>query len=435
MKTALIITTYNRPQYLSRCLESVRAADIPNDLTIIIVDDCSTDPETKRMFNEFNIDGVPIIKFVNTKNSKIYYSLKRGFDKAFEMGCDVVMNLDGDAIVKPNFFNLFLEVKHFPAQIITGFNSRNKRRDGTDRHEIVKQEHDILYKRSVGGINFCFDKAAYDLYVLPALQQCLIKPTNWDQVACIAAMADDKPVVCITPSVVQHIGFDSSMGHHEDPDVACDFFSLALPDVTLIGVDCVDINRLIKAAEYSQRNIKFGAVKMFSSTNLKRTEAYLCQPIKTKEQYSEFIINELSDHLSTSHALVIQYDGFVLNWRAWDNDWLQYDYIGATWWYKDGMNVGNGGFSLRSKRLMELLKNNPEIKTLHPEDHAIGRLYRPYLESKGIKFAPEEVANKFSIEAYNVPAPDNKYGGQFGFHGGNVNFKGTEHSHINPKAK
>jgi hypothetical protein len=38
----------------------------------------------------------------------------------------------------------------------------------------------------------------------------------------------------------------------------------------------------------------------------------------------------------------------------------------------------------------------------------------------GIKFAPTDVADRFAIEAYNVPAPDNAYSGQFGFHGYHV---------------
>jgi hypothetical protein len=51
---------------------------------------------------------------------------------------------------------------------------------------------------------------------------------------------------------------------------------------------------------------------------------------------------------------------------------------------------------------------------VHPEDHRIGRTYRRYLERKGIKFAPESLAARFSIEG-NIKHGW-KWNGQFGFH-------------------
>lgn len=436
MKTGLVICSFNRPQYFARCLASVSKATFPQGSVIIMVDDRSTDMATLKLFTDFKKEGVEIVRIKNQRNSKIYFSLKQGFDQAFAMGCDYAINIDSDALVKPDFiYRLRETLDVYDGHLVTGFNSRNLRPDGTERHEIIEDLGPVILKRSVGGINFGMNKEAYTKYVLPALDQCLRQPTNWDQLSCINAMKDEKPVVCLAPSCIQHIGFDSSMGHGEDPDVACDFHEIELPDVTLIGVDCKDISRLVKAAEYSIRDIRFAEVKLLSSIPSKNKMVRPIGTIRSTQEYSTFIIKELHKHFNTSHALIIQYDGFVLDFKAWNNDWLKFDYIGATWWYKDGMNMGNGGFSLRSKKLMEMIANNPEIKELHPEDDAICRRYRAYLESKGIVFAPEEVANRFAIEAYNVPAPHNKYSGQFGFHGGNVDFKGTDHAHINANVK
>jgi hypothetical protein len=84
---------------------------------------------------------------------------------------------------------------------------------------------------------------------------------------------------------------------------------------------------------------------------------------------------------------------------------LQYDYVGAPWRYNDGNNVGNGWFSLRSKKLLDILAHDPHIVETHPEDDCICRVYGDYLRSKWIKFAPEEVAKKFSIEwSLEVPS-------------------------------
>jgi hypothetical protein len=84
------------------------------------------------------------------------------------------------------------------------------------------------------------------------------------------------------------------------------------------------------------------------------------------------------------------------------------------------MNVGNGGFSLRSKKLHQVLKRLPGISTLYPEDHRICRTYRPQLERLGIRFAPEQLARRFSIEGISHlhrPRAENTWTTEFGFHG------------------
>src|SRR5690606_10731811 len=125
----------------------------------------------------------------------------------------------------------------------------------------------------------------------------------------------------------------------------------------------------------------------------------LPEPIKSKEEYSEFIITQLWRYVTTSHVLIIQHDGYVLDGSIWSDAFLEYDYIGAPWLHQDGRNVGNGGFSLRSKRLMHIMASDDFIQARHPEDEVIGRLYRGYLEGKyKIQFAPEEVAHRFSYE-------------------------------------
>jgi len=130
--------------------------------------------------------------------------------------------------------------------------------------------------------------------------------------------------------------------------------------------------------------------------------------IRTKEQYSEFVIKKMLDYIpeSISHILVIQHDGYVLDGNAWRDEFLQYDYIGAPWDYKDSRNVGNGGFSLRSRWLMFCVQNDPFITVLTPEDEIICRLYRHYLEQKyAVKFAPEQLAHKFSFEQHAPTQP------------------------------
>lgn len=136
-------------------------------------------------------------------------------------------------------------------------------------------------------------------------------------------------------------------------------------------------------------------------------------PIKSKAEYSKIIIKDLVNYFDTSHCLVIQHDGYVINGDAWELDFERYDYIGAPWLYPDpDRNVGNGGFSLRSKFLQDKLNKDNDIKIIEPEDEVIGRLYRRYLEyNYGVSFAPEEIAHRFSYELHEP------YGKTFGFHG------------------
>src|SRR5690348_18046614 len=65
----------------------------------------------------------------------------------------------------------------------------------------------------------------------------------------------------------------------------------------------------------------------------------------SRAEYSRFMLHDLAGHISTRHALCVQWDGFIVNPCAWDPDFLTYDYIGAVWPHvDDGHNVGNGGF-------------------------------------------------------------------------------------------
>ena len=186
--------------------------------------------------------------------------------------------------------------------------------------------------------------------------------------------------------------------------------ALHLPDVTLLGVDTVSPERLTGPLAACTQDIEFGCIRLITDA-----------PIRTVEEYSEWMCTELHKHVPTSHVLVFQWDGYVKNWRAWSNDWLQFDYIGAPWAFPDGLNVGNGGFSLRSRRLMEIVATDPTIRRRHPEDRRICRDYRPHLEqAHGIRFAPEDVARRFSIEGYGQA--NRTHTTEFGFHGARVKF-------------
>lgn len=128
--------------------------------------------------------------------------------------------------------------------------------------------------------------------------------------------------------------------------------------------------------------------------------------------YSHFVLRELPQHVSTPFVLVTQWDGFVINPAAWSDDFLQYDYIGAVWPDQPtGRNVGNGGFSLRSQRLLRAGLDT-RVTPEHPEDLVLCTTWRGLLEREhGVRFAPPLVARRFAFENR---APRHA---TFGFHG------------------
>lgn len=721
MKLGIVIPCYNRADYLRQCLDSLKAARIPEGTEIVFVDDKSTDKETVNILNHASVLLNATI-ITRDRNSGVCVCLDKGIEHLFYPSlirgdnpvCDIVMNLDSDAIVRPDFIEKIISLKEkFPDKIVTGFNCLTKNANGTERHPIIEAGEGYNIKSSVGGINMCFDRDQYQKWILPALEKGMKRLVNWDAEAC----KNSGGAVCTVPSVVQHIGINSSMGHsagNEPMDVADDFVMdeadhvfvrgkkiyysdknhfewwgrvsrnewepetfdvfdkeivpgkvfidigawngavslyasklgakcytvepdkgihkildenvkinradisvhklaignvngeidlnakgefgdsessmvvrfnkyaaiekvksltlesfiaennidigevclikidieagevllipqmsdylekhkpniyiafhpgwfpdleentkmiadtlfpiynfigmngqsyskdefiaamhtahdhafllkgklieidevkdalaqsgtifdefedensnytefgiikpleqpsesedkrLHLPNVTLVTVNCDKIKDGVIAMNECTMRIKFGAHKFITSASTETLgDAWSVfrvpiAPLDKIEDYSHFIVKELYKYIDTEFVLIVQSDGYVKNPAAWDSAFLQFDYIGATWWHRDGMNVGNGGFSLRSKRLMEIVATDPQIRLTHPEDHHICRTYRRYLERKyGIRYASEEAARKFSIEGHGRQEKK-YYTNEFGFHG------------------
>ena len=189
-----------------------------------------------------------------------------------------------------------------------------------------------------------------------------------------------------------------------------------LPEVTLVAVSSLAIAATLRALHRSMRLIRFGAVKFLTDKAPTQTgdgvEWVSIPPINSRGDYSHFMLKNLHQHVQTSHALVAQWDGYVLHADAWTDAFLAYDYIGAPWpQFDDGLTVGNGGFSLRSARLLSASATLPNGSG-EAEDLIIGRRYRKYLENDhGVCFADEDVARTFAFE--RLPS----LGTEFGFHG------------------
>lgn len=195
--------------------------------------------------------------------------------------------------------------------------------------------------------------------------------------------------------------------------------ALSLKQVTLCCVDCTPrLPWALKALQRCQSQLEFGDVILCTDpvslqghvvpTGVRWVEI---EPLCSIEAYSTFMLKSLVNHITTSHVLVVQWDGFVLDASAWRAEFLEFDYIGAPWHHLSGpWTVGNGGFSLRSRRLLNALQD-PVLIVEHPEDVCICITHRARLEAGGLRFAPSALAARFSVEDGRVSP------GLFGFHG------------------
>lgn len=187
-----------------------------------------------------------------------------------------------------------------------------------------------------------------------------------------------------------------------------------LDNVTLVAIDCKEPGAAAGALIVSLTQIRPARALLLTDVSIviPGVETVSIPRLKSKREYSAFVMKELYKCIDTEYALIIQADGYVLDGNAWDDDFLKYDYVGASWIYDSERTVGNGGFSLRSRKLLTLLGIDEFIDVLHPEDQSICILYKFYLEEKyGIKFAPEELADRFAFETKTPATPT------FGFHG------------------
>jgi hypothetical protein len=193
-----------------------------------------------------------------------------------------------------------------------------------------------------------------------------------------------------------------------------------LPTVTLCCVDTREPSLALSAMRRCTDSFGFADAVLFTDAARLAPAPAPAVPglrvvdvrIGSPAAYSEFMLRGLPPHVRTEHLLVVQWDGFVVDAAAWDDAFLEYDYIGAPWPDAPaGRAVGNGGFSLRSRRLLRALED-PALVVSHPEDVCICLLNRDLLEGRhGIRLAPVELAARFSFERVPPAGPT------LGFHG------------------
>jgi Protein of unknown function (DUF5672) len=196
---------------------------------------------------------------------------------------------------------------------------------------------------------------------------------------------------------------------------------LDLSDVTICAVDSVNVGPAARALDRSVAQCRFADAILFSHQPAHGSfRTIKTDRIGSTGAYSDFVFKRLPGMIETPFVLIVQWDGYVIDPNAWSPGFRDYDYIGARWpFVTDGMTVGNGGFSLRSRRFMSaMMESRFPIHEGENSDWLVCRTYRPQLESDfGIRFATESIADRFSYETVAACELTKHRPLTFGFHG------------------
>jgi len=192
---------------------------------------------------------------------------------------------------------------------------------------------------------------------------------------------------------------------------------LNLPDVTLCAVTGTFLTQTLAAIEHARACARFGDILFVTD----RPSDVPSRPdmrivgvgsLRSREEYSAVVQTGLDSYVTTPFVMLVQWDGYPVRPENWTDDFLSYDYLGAPWpQFPAPFSVGNGGFSLRSKRLLQACRD-PRFQPFHPEDIGICHRNRALLEEDhGLRFAPVDLAARFSCERMGTRSA------AFGFHG------------------
>jgi hypothetical protein len=195
-----------------------------------------------------------------------------------------------------------------------------------------------------------------------------------------------------------------------------------LSDTTICVVDCKNYDNAAKSIIhcFSKCGISFGKAIYFSDIKHYKLKEYGIDYIKinkisSSDQYTNFMIKEFPKHIETKFVLIVQHDGLIYKPEKWTDDFLKYDYIGASWPHspKGTNNVGNGGFSLRSKAFIDKASEIiGDSHCDHAEDVFLCCTIYEKMIKLGFKYADIDTACKFSVEQGWSKTNDES----FGFH-------------------
>lgn len=186
---------------------------------------------------------------------------------------------------------------------------------------------------------------------------------------------------------------------------------LDLSSITLVSLvwdkSREHMDRTVRVLNYMNHIAEFDETVLFGACPANGFEGRFVQvPVMDEIGWQVFQMKIMPGLIHSASVMHVHDDGFIID-PAWETEFQEFDYIGAPW--ADGV-VGNDGFCIQSQ---EFLWAKARLPFCEPKqgDEYLCREQRSLLESKGIRFAPTDVAARFSTETYHCDQPS------FGFHG------------------
>ncbi len=192
--------------------------------------------------------------------------------------------------------------------------------------------------------------------------------------------------------------------------------------VDLVAISTNKVSETLKAIEYSTREFDFNNVYFFTNENIDTNFEIIKIPkFNNIIDFNNFTLS-LNNYVVSEFALLIQHDGHIVNPSNWKDEFLNFDYIGAPWpldskWNKrwdsypremaskiitnlSSNRIGNGGFSLRSKKFLEYASGFKKdfFENGVPEDIFLNVYNYDLAKDFGINYPSISTALDFSCE-------------------------------------
>lgn len=191
---------------------------------------------------------------------------------------------------------------------------------------------------------------------------------------------------------------------------------LNLKNTTLLFVETRAHEITKRVIDDSLSKADFGDVLIFSDKPdlipIPGARHVPCIDFPNKKDAGAFYYSAAMREVNTDFALMYEWDAGIHDPSKWLPEFFAYDYIGAPWITARGIDeVGNGGFTLMSKKLGHFICDNVEQYPVYTDmDVCRGTCRRAY-DAAGFKWPDAKLASFFSWEL----GPRNPE--HFGFHG------------------
>ena len=235
------------------------------------------------------------------------------------------------------------------------------------------------------------------------------------------------------------------------------YTDLSNKDIALVCVADDNIELSIKSLLNCMLKAKFKEIIFATSKvddeNIKRITDFVkvkkIQSLNSIRDYNYFVLKYLHNFVDSSKILICQHDGTIISSKYWNDDFLNYDYIGAPWDIDlikrsqhlgklrphmiteyPKYSVGNSGFCIKSlKKINELLLKLNDFDSIFNSSECFddcvicrNKEVKDYLLENNVTYAPIELALKFSYESDSKSFKDEDQYPFFGMHPTKTNY-------------